>query len=233
MSKDVNKSGDAGVNLEELYSGTEVFLEKNRKTITMVLIAVVGVFIGYFGFVHFVSEPKENAAALAVIQADLFADIDSVERAVLGNGEFVGYEEIATVHAGTKVAKRAHFWCGVYYRDIKKDYQTALDHFNEADFSDEAMSVMVTGCIGDMYVELGNLDEGASWLEKAARSAMSSGSKDYSAPFFNLKAAKVYMELGKNDKAIGLLKSTADNFDSSSPEFAESEKLLAYLTAKE
>jgi len=62
---------------------------------------------------------------------------------------------------------------------------------------------------------------------------MSSNSKDYSAPFFNLKAAKVYMELGKNDKAIGLLKSTTDNFDNSSPEFAESEKLLAYLTAKE
>jgi tetratricopeptide (TPR) repeat protein len=233
MSKDVNKSGDTGVNLDELYSGTEVFLEKNRKTIISVLAAVVGVFIGYFGYTYLYSEPKEKAAALAVMQADLYADIDSVERAVLGNGEFMGYEEIASTHAGTKVGKRAHFWCGVYYRDVKKDYQAALDHFKEADFSDDAVGVMVTGCIGDMYVELGNLDEGASWLEKAARSAMSSNSKDYSAPFFNLKAAKVYMELGKNDKAIGLLKSTTDNFDNSSPEFAESEKLLAYLTAKE
>lgn len=233
MSKDANKSGDAGVNLEELYSGTEVFLEKNRKAIISLLAAVIGIFIGYFGFNHFYVEPKEKAADSAMVQPDLYADIDSIERAVVGNGEFMGYEEIATSHAGTKAAKRAHYWCGVYYRDIKKDYQTALDHFKEADFSDDALSVMVTGCIGDMYVELGNLEEGASWLEKAARAAMGSNSKDYSAPFFNLKAAKVYIELGKNDKAIGLLKTTADNFDNSSPEFGESEKLLAYLTAKE
>jgi tetratricopeptide (TPR) repeat protein len=232
MAKDSNKSEGAGVNVEELYTGTEVFLEKNRKTITAVLLGVVGVFMGYYGFNYLYQEPKEKEAAIACIQADLYADIDSIERAVLGNGEFMGYEEITTVHAHTKAADRAHFWCGVYYRDIKKDFQLALDHFKEADFSDDAMSVMLTGCIGDMYVELGNLEEGASWLEKAARSAASSSSKDFSAPLFNLKAARVLIDLGKNDKAIALLKSTTDNFDNSVPEFAESEKLLAYLTAK-
>jgi len=233
MSKDANKTGETGINVEELYSGTELFLEKNRKTITAVLTGVVGVFVGYFAFNYLYQEPKEKEASIAAIQADLFADIDSVERAVLGNGEFMGYEEIATTHSGTKVANRAHFWCGVYYRDMKKDYQAALDHFQEADFSDEAMSVLVTGSIGDMHVELGNLEEGASWLEKAARASMSSDSKDFSAPYFNLKAARVYTELGNNDKAIALLKSTTDNFDNSVPEFAESEKLLAYLTAKQ
>lgn len=232
MSNDVNKPGDSGIKVDELYSGTEVFLEKNRKIITSVLVGVVGVFIGFYAFGYFYQEPKEAEAAKAVIQADLYIDIDSLERAVLGNGEFMGYEEIATAHSGTKAAERAHFYCGVYYRDIKKDYQTALDHFKQADFSEDVMAVKLNGCIGDMYVDLGNLEEGAAWLEKAARAANSSNSKDYAAPYFNLKAAKVYMELGKNDKAIALLKSTTDNFDNSVPEFAESEKILASLSAK-
>ncbi len=232
MSNDVNKSGDSGIKVDELYSGTEAFLEKNRKTITAVLVGIVGVFTGFYAFNYLYQEPKEAEAGRAAIQAELFVDIDSLERAVLGNGEFMGFEEIASVHSGTKVAQRAHFFCGVYYRDIKKDYQAALDHFKQADFSDDAMSVALTGCIGDMYVDLGNLEEGASWLEKAAREANGSKSRDYSAPLFNLKAAKVYIELGKNDKAISLLKSTTDNFDNSVPEFAESEKLLAYLSTK-
>ena len=232
MSNDVNKPGDSGIKVDELYSGTEMFLEKNRKIITSVLAGVVGLFTGFYAFSYFYQEPKEAEAGKAAIQAELYIDIDSLERAVLGNGEFMGFEEIATAHSGTKVAQRAHYFCGVYYRDVKKDYQTALDHFKQADFSEDVMAVTLNGCIGDMYVDLGNLEEGAAWLEKAARSANSSNSKDYTAPYFNLKAAKVYVELGNNDKAIALLKSITDNFDNSVPEFAESEKILAFLSAK-
>jgi TPR repeat protein len=151
----------------------------------------------------------------------------------MGDANFEGYEAIAANYSGTKVADRAHFWCGVYYRDVAKDYTTALDHFKQVGFSDEALSVEVTGCIGDMYVMNNNLEEGASWLEKAAKQANNSASRDFTGPLYNLKAGKVYMELGKDDKAIALLQYVVDNYEKRSTEYGESEKLLSYLKAKE
>jgi TPR repeat protein len=158
--------------------------------------------------------------------------MDSIRLAVQGDANFEGYEAIATNYSGTKVAARAHFWCGVYYRDIAKDYNAALDHFKKASFDDEAMSVELTGCIGDMYVMSNDLEQGATWLEKAAKQANTSASRDFTGPMYNLKASKVYMELGNNSKAEALLQYVVDNYDKRSQEYGEAEKLLAYLKAK-
>jgi TPR repeat protein len=84
-----------------------------------------------------------------------------------------------------------------------------------------------------MYVMNNNLEEGASWLEKAAKQANNSASRDFTGPLYNLKAGKVYMELGKDDKAIALLQYVVDNYEKRSTEYGESEKLLSYLKAKE
>jgi hypothetical protein len=41
------------------------------------------------------------------------------------------------------------------------------------------------------------------------------------------------MELGKNDKAKGLLQQVTDNYDSKSQEYGEAAKLLAMLKAQD
>jgi TPR repeat protein len=162
----------------------------------------------------------------------LLVEIDSIRLAVQGDANFEGYEAIASNYSGTKVADRAHFWCGVYYRDIAKDYSAALEHFKQASFDDQAMSVELTGCIGDMYVMSNDLEQGASWLEKAAKQANASDSRDFTGPLYNLKASKVYMELGNDSKAQALLQYVVDTYDKRSPEYGDSEKLLALLKAK-
>jgi hypothetical protein len=131
------------------------------------------------------------------------------------------------------VGKRAHFWCGVYYRDKKADFATALDHFKKADFDDEALGIEAMGCVGDMYIMQNDIEEGASWLEKAAKRANNSDSRDFTGPVYGLKAAKAYLELGKNDRAKSLLQYVVDNYDKKGPDYADAEKLLAYVKAME
>lgn len=232
MSKETKKD-ETLVDVQQVYTNTEMFFENNKKTISIVLGAIVLVFGSYFAYQFFYVKPKEVEASNAIVKADLWAEQDSIELAVMGNADFEGYEAIAEKYDGTKVGKRAHFWCGVYYRDNKADYATALEHFKKADFSDEAVAVEVTGNIGDMYVMMNDLEQGASWLEKAAKQANSSAGKDFLGPIYGLKAAKVNMELGKNDKAVALLQQIVDNYDKKSIEFGEAEKLLAYLKAME
>lgn len=232
MSKQDTKKDETIVDIQQVASKTEQFFEKNRKTISIVMGGIVVVLGGFFAFQFLYKKPREVEASNAATRADLLVELDSIRLAVQGDANFEGYEAIAANYSGTKVADRAHFWCGVYYRDIAKDYNAALEHFKQASFDDEAMSVELTGCIGDMYVMSNDLEQGASWLEKAAKQANSSASRDFTGPLYNLKASKVYMELGNNSKAEALLQYVVDNYDKRSQEYGEAEKLLALLKAK-
>lgn len=232
MSKKNNIKSTPIVDVQEVFESSEAFLDKNRKPLITGLIVVALGFAGFFGYQYGVKMPKEAKANDAAMYAEVWAGRDSVELAFKGNSDFEGFESIASNYAGTKAAERANFWCGVYYRDIVKDYATALDYFKKVNFNDEAVGIEVMGCVGDMYIMQDNLEEGASWLSKAAKSANKSKSRDYTGPMYGVKAAKVYMELGQNDRAKLLLQYVVDNYDKRGSEYSDAEKLLAYIKAQ-
>lgn len=230
--KETVKKSEPIVDVQQVYDNTEAFFEKNRKPLMVALIAVAVGFTGFFGYQYGIKKPKEAKANNAIMYAELWVDKDSLEWAFAGKDGIEGFEAIAANYSGTKAAERANFWCGVYYRDIKKDYATALEYFKKADFNDEAIGIEVTGCIGDMYIMQGNIEEGASWLDKAVKKANNSKSRDFTGPIYGLKAAKAYLELGKNDRAKTLLQYIVDNYDKKGGEYGEAEKLLAYVKAQ-
>jgi tetratricopeptide (TPR) repeat protein len=230
---------DTIVNVEEVYGKAESFLDKNRKPLMIGGGVIVAAIAGFFAYEFLIKAPKEKEAANSIWKAIQYQELDSASLALNGGADFDGFEAIAEKYDGTKTGKIAHFWCGVNLRDEGK-YQEALEHFKKADFDDEALGVIALGNVGDMYVMLsageeGNaqLEEGAAWLEKAAKRAGSSASRNYLAPQYILKAAKVNMELGRDDRAKSLLKDAVDNYDNKSQEWAEATRLLAMLRAKE
>ncbi len=232
MAKQKETKSAPVVDVQQVFDNTEVFFEKNRKPLLIGLIAIAVVFAGFFGYQYGIKAPKEKKANDAAMHAEIWAGRDSLEWAFAGKDGFEGFESIAANYAGTAAGNRANFWCGVYYRDIKKDYATALEYFKKADFNDDAVGVEVTGCIGDMYIMQGNIDEGAMWLEKAAKRANNSDSRDFTGPMYSVKAAKAYLELGKKDRAISMLQYVVDNYDRKGTEYGEAEKLLAFLKAQ-
>lgn len=223
---------DTIVNVEEVYGKAESFLDKNRKPLMIGGGVIVAAIAGFFAYEFLIKAPKEKEAANSIWKAIQYQELDSASLALNGGADFDGFEAIAEKYDGTKTGKVAHFWCGVNYRDMG-EYEKALEHFKQADFEDEALGVIAIGNVGDMHVQLGNNEEAASWLEKAAKRAGSSASRNYLAPQFILKAAKVNMELGRDDRAKSLLKDAVDNYDNKSQEWAEATRLLAMLRAKE
>lgn len=233
MAKQDKKGNDTIVDVQEVYTKTELFLENNRKPL-MIGVGVIAALIGgYFAYQFGYKKPKEAEASNAIYMADLYSEMDSLEWAINGHDGSLGYLQIAQDYSGTLVGKRANYWCGVYYRDIKLDYQQALDFFKKADFEDNTVGVLATGAVGDMYIQLGQTEEGASWLEKAAKQANNSDSRDQSGPYFGLKAAKAYLELNDTKKAQSLLEYILDNYDKKQPEGMEAAKILAFIKSKQ
>ena len=133
-------------------------------------------------------------------------------------------------YSGTPAAEKATFYAACAKRNAG-DFQGALDLFKEVDFNDNTVGIQAIGNVGDMYVELGQLDEAANWLEKAAKKAMASDAKDALAPVYLMKAARVQLERKDNTKAIALLQDVVDNFKRTQ-EYSEAAKLLAFVQAQ-
>jgi len=227
-----NSKEDVLVNVGDVYTRTEQFVDRNRKLLALGLGGVAVLFVLFFAWQYLYKNPREKEAANIIWKAQQWMEAEDPELALSGDGEYEGFEDVIEKYSGTRAARLAHFYSGVIYRD-KGDFETALGHFLEADFNDETVGVLAMGNAGDMYVELDKLEEGAKWLERAARAAAGSDARDFLGPMYLLKSARAYMELGKDNRAKGLLQQVTDNFDTKSPEYNEAAKLLAMLKARD
>ncbi len=226
------KNDNTTIGVQEVYGKAESFFEKNRKAFLIGGGGIVAILAGFLAYQFLIKGPKEKEANNAIWKAIQMQEIDSSAAALNGGPDYSGFEEVAQKYDGTKAGKVAHYWCGINYRDMG-EYEKALEHFKKADFDDEAVGVIALGNVGDMYVQLGNIEEGASWLEKAAKRAGASDSRNFTAPQYILKAAKAYIELGKEDKAKSLLQDAVENYDNRSQEWGEATRLLAMLKARQ
>jgi len=178
--------------VESALSRTEQFIENNQKTITYViggLIVIVLIFFGYRKFIHL---PKEKAAQEAMYKAELYFEQDSVDLALMGDGENYGFLDIIDDYGSTKAGNLSQYYAGICYLE-KGEYQNAIDYLKDFSSSDILVSGMALGAIGDAYMELGDIDEATDYYLQAARN----NENEFSTPTFLLKAGWAF-ELNKN-----------------------------------
>ncbi len=219
-----NQQEETIVDVQEVYTKTEVFVDKNRKILTGVVLALAVVVAGYFAYTKLYKLPKEQSAAESMWKAEEYFSMDSLELAMNGDDLYPGFEEIAREYGSTKAGLRANYYLGVIYRD-RGDFATALEHFEKAaDLNDEAVSCFAIGNIGDMHVEQGDTEKAVKFFEKAARQS----DNEFTRPLYLMKAARVYMELGNNDAAKKNFKEITSDYPTAS-EFKDAQKYLASL----
>jgi tetratricopeptide (TPR) repeat protein len=212
------------VDVQEVYSKSEMFFEKNKKAITYGVGGLALVVLGYFAATRLYFEPREREASENMWKAEEYFRMDSTEKAMYGDDVYMGFEAIASEYSGTKTAKRAHYHMGVILRN-QGDFEGALGHFEEASsLKDESIGAFAIGGCGDMNVELGNLDEALNYFLKAAKRSDNA----FNRPYYLLKAATVELELGKTDEARKHFREITEDYPESN-EFRTAEKLLASL----
>ena len=231
MSKKNIADQEVSNNEAHVSSTTSNFFEKYRKPLMAVGIALVVGVGGYFAYDATIAQPREREAANALWKAQYYLSIDSVDWALNGHEDAPGFQSVIDNYEGTDAAELAHYGAAICFR-TKGDFGNALAHFKEVNVDDQAVSVYVLGNIGDMNVEMGQLDEAVKYFEKAAAQSKSNGTRDVLAGEYLLKAARVYVEQGNKEKAKETLEKAMEGIDNRSATYTEADKMLNFLKAQ-
>jgi len=213
MAKKTNQE-ETIVNVDELYSKSEQFVDKNRKQLTLGLGGTAALILIVIGYSSLVVAPKNTAAEEAAFMAEHYFAKDSADLAMLGDGLNAGLEEILSDHSGTPAAARAAFELGIMHRDAAR-FDEAVEAFNQAGFSDDVFGPLTDANIGDCLVELGDLEGAEGHFASAASRAASGLAAKALSPMCSYKRALVLIELGNEDKARGVLEALAEDFPNS------------------
>lgn len=181
MSKEQKKQ-DGFEQLEDALTNSEQFIEKNQKMIVNVVIGLIIIVGAYFSYQRFIVEPKIQEAANQIFGAQNYFEKDSFNLALNGDGNALGFIEIADKYSSTPSGNLANFYAGLSYL-YTGDYQNAIKYLEKFSSDDLLMGNMAIANIGDAYMQLGDYKKAADKYKKAA----SSKTNDFSTPLFLMK----------------------------------------------
>ena len=221
MAKNSKKAEENIQAVEQALGKSERFIEENQKPITIILIVLVAIVLGYFGFQRYYIQPKEEKAQKDMFMAEKYFGQDSLKLALNGDGINPGFLDIARRYKFTKSAGLANYYAGAIYMK-QGEFSQAIDHFKKFKSKDQLLMPMALGATGDAYVELGNNSKAVSYYLKAAKA----GKNEFTAPVFLLKAGWAYELMSDYKNAIDVYKRIREEFPTSN-EARELEKYIA------
>lgn len=148
--------------LENLQAKYEQNKKRINTIVTILLIAVVGV----IGYIKLYSEPRETKAANALYHAQRYFDIDSVGKALNGDGQHSGFLKIIRSYGGTKAGNLSQYYAGVCYLKMG-DYPNAIKHLEKFNGKGTVVEKVALGSLGDAHMEAGNIQKGIDAYRKA------------------------------------------------------------------
>lgn len=218
MSKKENLEGQ-DMDLGQVYTRTELFLEKHKQTVTIAAVGLLVVVGGVLGYRKFIAEPKAKEASELMWKAEYYFEVDSLDRALQGDDQWPGFYSIADNYGSTPSGKLAHFYIASILMQ-QGDHQGAVDHYAKAKVDDDVLRTLAVGNTGDALVELGRTDEAVKQFEKAAGMI----TNDFTTPMFLMKAGLIHHQNGNWGPAAKAFKRIAEEF----PKSAEANQARKY-----
>jgi hypothetical protein len=202
---------DRELEVGEIVSRSERFIENNSKKILYVIIAIALTIGSYLGFREGYAIPREKEAAVALFKSEQYFARDSFALALNGNGiNSEGFEAIAKKYSSTPAGNIAKAYAGICYFKIG-DHDNAIRLLKSFNSKDNMISPAIVGLIGDCYVNMGNTKEGISYFEKAASNA----NNDLISPIYLKKAGIAYESLQQYNDAVKAYTSIKEKHSSS------------------
>jgi tetratricopeptide (TPR) repeat protein len=224
MSKETTENTDTIVDVQEVYSRTESFIENNKKILTIVILGAIVVIGGYFGYKKLVIAPMEFEAQSDMFMAEKYFEQDSLQKAINGDGLNYGFIDIIDEYSGTKAANLSHYYLGICYRNTG-EYEYAIDELKSFSSSDIMISTVALGAIGDSYMELNDIDEAIKYYEKA----VTNGDNNLTSPIYLFKAGLAYEDKQDFATAETKYKSIKEDY----PDSREAQTIDKYIARVE
>jgi len=197
------------------------FLQENEKSIIFIVVGIVVLILLYFGYQKLYLAPRAEKAANQMFQAEHYATIDSLQKAIGGDGSYPGFKEIADEYSNTKSANIANAYLGGLYLR-QKNFKEAIKYLEQySETGSNILDPLVNGLLGDAYSEEKIYDKAANFYKKAAENSKNT----YTSPIFLKKLGLVYEELQDYKNAESTYQKIRDEY----PESAESTTIDSFL----
>jgi len=142
------------------------YYETNQKRINTATTVILVVVLGYLGYTKLYQAPQEEKAATAIEYAQRYFSVDSLNKALNGDGQHQGFLQLEKKYSGTKVANISHYYAGVCYLR-KGDMNNAIKQLNDFDGKGTSIAYVAWGLLGDAYMETNNSKKALEYYIKA------------------------------------------------------------------
>lgn len=220
MSKEQKKQEDGFEHLEDALTSSEQFIEKNQKMIVNVIVALMIIIGVYFGYQKFISEPKAVEASNQIFGAQNYFAKDSFNLALNGDGNILGFIEIADKYSSTPSGNLANYYAGLSYL-YTGEYENAIKYLKKFSSDDLLMNNMAIANIGDAYMQLGDYKKASEHYTKAAATK----TNEFSTPIFLMKSGMAAEKAGDFKSALNSYEQIEREYPNS-PEARDIEKYI-------
>jgi tetratricopeptide (TPR) repeat protein len=186
MAKKNNKTDDQFAQVEGALTRTEQYIEDNQDKLVKIVGAVIAVIALFLGYQNFYIAPLEKEAQTEMFNAEIYFAKDSFNLALNGDGQYLGFIDLADDYSNTTAGKLANYYAGLSYLHLG-DFESAIDYLEDFSSDDIILSSLAIGCIGDAYLELGDMDKALDYFEDAANN----NDNEFTTPRFLMKQATV------------------------------------------
>lgn len=184
--------------------------ENNKKRINTIVTVVLAVVVGYFAYDKLYNEPRESKAATSVAFAQRYFEADSVDKALNGDGQHLGFLKIMKKFSGTSTANLCSYYAGVCYLQ-KGDFKNAIKYLEDFDAKGTMVKYAAAGALGDAYMESNNTNKAMDAYKEAI------GNKDDNVltPLYLSRLATVCELNNKKDEAKKYYQTIKDEYPQS------------------
>ena len=152
---------------EEIIAKAQDFWTRYQKQITIVLAVIVLGVGGWYGYKSFVQKPKAEKAIDAMFKAEDYYRMDSLQKALNGDGINPGFLKVIRDYGGTDAGNLARFYAGDCYLRTG-DFNNAVKQLKEFSTSSKQVQARAYKLLADAYSELGRNEEAIENYKKAA-----------------------------------------------------------------
>ncbi|MGB0868525.1 MAG: tetratricopeptide repeat protein [Flavobacteriales bacterium] len=196
--------------LEQSLTKTEMYIEENKNSLMVIVLAVIVLFGGYYAYQGLVVKPKAIDAQNAIFTAEDYFKNGKFELALNGDGQDDGFIAIAEDYSGTPAGNLANAYAGLAYAK-QGDFTNAIDYLENYSSKSLSIAPMVKSALASAYAETGELEKALSTYEEAAKM----NDNKFTSPVILTKAAVIADKLGNAEKAKSLYQKVADNYKNS------------------
>ena len=205
---------------------TELFFERNGRTMSYVLLGLIVLAALVFGYRSLVSGPRVEKAAEMISEAQyrFEAETPDYELALNGDANGAGFLDVVRQYGSTPAGNLAKHYAGICYLrlgDLDNAAEYLAKYSRVGGLPGSILNAQNLGLQGDVAVERGDYAAAVKFYEKAVKAS----DNNLTAPMYLRKAGMAETAQGNAAAAAALFQRIIDDYPSSY-DAREAEKLL-------